>query len=297
MKYVITGGAGNISRPLAEKLIAAGHEVTVVGRNPENLKPLTDQGARAAIGSVEDVAFLTQTFTGADAVYTMVPPTMTAPDWKAYIGQIGKNYADAIKAAGVKYVVNLSSIGAHMPEGAGPVSGLYRGEQALNELAGVNILHLRPGYFYTNLLASIPMVKGMNILGSNISKATDKIILTHPEDIADVAADELLNLRFTGHAVRYIASDERTGVDVAKALGAAVGKPDLPYVEFNDDDTLNGLKSAGLPEEVAKNYTEMGHALRTGAMVEDYHKNPPQQLGQTKLEAFAQQFAAAYNAS
>lgn len=297
MKYVITGGAGNISKPLAEKLIAAGHEVTVVGRNPQHLKPLIDKGARAAIGSVEDLAFLTQTFTGADAVYTMVPPTMTAPDWKAYIGQIGKNYADAIKAAGVKYVVNLSSIGAHMPDGAGPVSGLYREEKALNELAGVNILHLRPSYFYTNLLANIPMVKGMNILGSNISKATDKIILTHPDDIADVAADELLNLRFSGHAVRNIASDERTGVDVAKALGAAVGKPDLPYVEFNDDDTLNGFKSAGLPEEVAKNYTEMGHALRTGAMVEDYYKNPPQQLGKTKLEAFAQQFAAAYNAS
>jgi hypothetical protein len=147
------------------------------------------------------------------------------------------------------------------------------------------------------LLANIPMVKGMNILGSNISKATDKIILTHPDDIADVAADELLNLRFTGHSVRNIASDERTGVEVAKALGAAVGKPDLPYVEFNDDDTLNGLKSAGLPEEVAKNYTEMGHALRTGAMVEDYYKNPPPQLGKTKLEAFARQFAAAYNAS
>ncbi|HEU4901751.1 MAG TPA: NAD(P)H-binding protein [Flavisolibacter sp.] len=297
MKYVITGGAGNISKPLAEKLIAAGHEVTIVGRNPQHLKPLTDKGASAAIGSVEDVAFLTQTFTGADAVYTMVPPTMTAPDWKAYIGQIGKNYAAAIKAAGVKYVVNLSSIGAHMPEGAGPVSGLYRGEQALNELADVNIVHLRPSYFYTNLLANIPMVKGMNILGSNISKATDKIILTHPDDIADVAADELLNLRFTGHSVRNIASDERTGVEVAKALGAAVGKPDLPYVEFNDDDTLNGLKSAGLPEEVAKNYTEMGHALRTGAMVEDYYKNPPPQLGKTKLEAFARQFAAAYNAS
>lgn len=297
MKYVIAGGAGNISKPLAEKLIDAGHEVTVIGRNPQHLKPLTDKGARAAIGSVEDLTFLTQTFTGADAVYTMVPPTMTAPDWKAYIGQIGKNYADAIKAAGVKYVVNLSSIGAHMPEGAGPVSGLYREEKALNELAGVNILHLRPSYFYTNLLANIPMVKGMNILGSNISKATDKIILTHPDDIADVAADALLNLRFRGHAVRNIASDERTGVEVAKALGAAVGKPDLPYVEFNDDDTLNGLKGAGLPEEVAKNYTEMGHALRTGTMVEDYYKNPPQQLGKTKLESFAQQFAAAYNAS
>jgi hypothetical protein len=60
---------------------------------------------------------------------------------------------------------------------------------------------------------------------------------------------------------------------------------------------LQGLKGAGLPEEVAKNYAEMGHALRTGKMSEDYWNNPPQTLGGTKLEQFAQQFATVYSAS
>lgn len=296
MNYVLTGGAGNITRPLAEKLLAAGHEVTVIGRNAEHLKPLTDKGAKAAVGSVEDPAFLTEAFKGADAVYTMVPPTFAAADWKSWIGQIGKNYADAIRAGGVKYVVNLSSIGAHLPEGVGPVSGLYRAEQALNSLEGVSIKHLRPGYFFSNLFANLSMVKDMNILGSNIAKAGDKITFSHTDDIAEAAAEELLNLNFTGHSVRYLASDERTGAEVARVLGTAVGKPDIPYVEFNDEDTLNGMKGAGLPEEVAKNYTEMGHSLRTGKMGEDYLQNRPQSFGKTKLEDFAQQFAAAYNA-
>lgn len=297
MKYVLTGGAGNISKPLAEKLLSAGHKVTVIGRNAEHLKPLTDKGASAAIGSVEDVSFLKEAFRGADAVYTMVPPTFSATDWKGWIGQIGQNYAEAIREAGVKKVVNLSSIGAHMPEGAGPVSGLYRAEQALNELADVAVKHLRPGYFYTNLLANLSMVKDMNILGSNIAKGGDKIVFSHPEDIADAAAEELLNPDFTGHSVRYLASDESTASDVAKELGAAVGKPGLPYVEFTDEDTLNALKGAGLPEEVAKNYTEMGHGLRTGKMGEDYLQNRPQVFGKTKLKDFAQQFAQAYQAS
>jgi uncharacterized protein YbjT (DUF2867 family) len=124
MKYAITGGAGHISRPLAEQLLQAGHEVIVIGRNAEHLKPLTDKGAKAAIGTIEDINFLKQAFAGADAVYTMVPPKMDAANWKAYIGHVGKNYAEAIQAAGVKYVVNLSSVGAHMATGAGPVSGL-----------------------------------------------------------------------------------------------------------------------------------------------------------------------------
>jgi uncharacterized protein YbjT (DUF2867 family) len=294
MKYVITGGAGNISKPLALRLLEAGHEVTVIGRNPGNLEPLTNKGAKAAIGSVEDIDSLKTAFTGADAVYTMVPPNMGAQDWKAYIAGIGQNYAAAIRASGVKHVVNLSSIGADLPEGCGPVTGLHHVEQALNSLQDVHVLHLRPGYFFSNYFGSIGMVKGMNLLGGNSSRAEDKMILVDTEDIAEAAAEELQGLRFTGHSVRYVASDERTPVEVASVLGKAIGKPDLPYVEFSDEDTLNGLRGAGLPDEIAKNYTEMGQALRSGAMGAGYWKNRPQTLGTRKLENFAKQFAQAY---
>ena len=297
MNYVITGGAGNIAKPLAERLLKAGHQVTVISRNAEHLKPLTDKGATAAIGSVEDVDFLKKTFTGADAVYTMVPPNFAATDWKSWIGQIGRYYAEAIKAAGVKYVVNLSSIGAHLPDGVGPVSGLHRAEQALNELDGVHIKHLRPGYFFSNFFGSIPMIKSMQIWGSNISKAGDYIVMSDTNDIAEAAAEELLQLEFSGHSVRYLASDERTPADVAKVLGTAIGQPDLPFVEFSDNDTLEGMKGAGLPEEVAKNYAEMGQAMRTGKMGENFQNNRPEKFGKTKLDDFATHFADAYKAS
>src|SRR5450432_55346 len=125
MKYTITGGAGHISKPLVEKLLAAGHQVTVIGRNAANLKTLTDKGARAAIGSVEDTGFLTGAFAGADAIYTMIPPIHETTDWKGYIGSVGKNYAAALRANKTGYVVNLSSFGAHAPDGCGPVSGLF----------------------------------------------------------------------------------------------------------------------------------------------------------------------------
>src|SRR6187397_176036 len=138
MKYVITGAAGHISKPLAEKLLKSGHDVTVIGRNAENLRSLTDIGAKAVIGSVQDVEFLKKTFAGADAVYTMSPPNYNTNDLKASIAEVEKNYAEAIKANNIKYVVNLSSIGAHLPDGAGPVNGLYRVEQALNELKTTN---------------------------------------------------------------------------------------------------------------------------------------------------------------
>ena len=294
MKYVITGGAGHVSKPVAEKLLAAGHAVTVISRQRENIQELIDKGVTAAIGSVEDAPFLSATFEGAHAVYTMVPPNYSAPDWKSWIGQIGANYAEAIRKAGVQYVVNLSSIGAHLPDGAGPVSGLYRAEQALNSVKDLHVRHLRPAYFFNNLLGNTEMVKSMNVIGSNFGGENFTMVLVDTNDIADVAARELLNLNFTGQSVRYIASDERDLNEVARLIGNAVGKPSLPWVIFSNEQAYEGMVQAGVPKEIAGNYAEMGNALRTGIMSEDYWKNKPV-LGTVKAEDFAERFAAIYN--
>lgn len=297
MNYVITGGAGNISTPLIKNLLAAGQQVTVIGRNAEHLKPLVQLGAKAAIGSVEDVAFLTQTFKGADAVYTMVPPKWDATHWKKYIGQIGENYAAAIKGSGIKHVVNLSSVGAHMPDGCGPVSGLFLAEKALNQLEGVSVLHLRPSYFYQNLLANIGLIKNAGIIGSNFGVTGNKFAIVDPSDIAEVATQALLNPSFTGKSVRYIASDEVSTDAIAQAIGTAIGKPDLKWVTFADADALNGMLHAGLSKEVAENYVEMGAAVNSGKMYEDYWQNRASDLGKVKLGDFAKVFAAIYAAA
>jgi len=293
MKYVITGSIGNISKPLAQQLIKAGHDVTIISSNAGRAGDIESLGAKAVIGSVEDTGFLTQAFTGADAVYTMVPPRWDAANWKEHIHGIGSNYAAAIKAAGVKKVVNLSSIGAHMPQGCGPVSGLHGVESELNKLEGVDVKHLRPAFFYHNLLANIGMIKHMGIMGGNYGDNA-KLVLTHPADIAAAATEELLQPTFTGKSVRYIASDERATNDIAQVLGNAIGKPELLWINFKNEDALGGMLQAGLSQEVASNYVEMGAAMASGEMTSEYEKNKPT-LSPTKLEDFAKEFAAAYN--
>ncbi|MGZ3945463.1 MAG: NAD(P)H-binding protein [Mucilaginibacter sp.] len=293
MKYVILGSLGNISKPLAEKLIAAGNQVTVVSSSAERAHEIKVLGAKAAIGGIEDTAFLTKTFTGADAVYAMVPPVHKVDNWKQHIHGLGKSIAAAINASGVKKVVELSSIGAHMATGCGPVSGIHFVEMELDKLEGADVKYLRPGYFYTNLLANIGMIKHGGIFGNNLGAET-KVVMTHPDDIAEVAAEELLKLDFKGKSVRYIASDERTNKEIAAVLGNAIGKPELPYIEFTDEQNLTGAIQAGLPEELASNYVEMGSAIRNGEMFSEYRKYPVE-FGKTKLEDFAKEFAAAYN--
>lgn len=294
MNYVITGGAGNISKPLSLTLLQHGHQVTVIGRNAANLQSLSDTGAKTAIGSVDDVDFLTRSFSDTDAVYAMVPPNFAATDWKAYIGSVGENYAKAIEASGVKQVVFLSSVGADLADGCGPVSGLYRAEQALRKLKDVNIVYLRPSYFYNNLFANIELIKTLGIMGGNFSIPAGKFPIVAPDDIADVAAAYLLAADFKGQTVHYIASDETSTDEIAAAIGKAIDKPGLTWVQFSDEQSLAGMLQAGLPEEVAKNYVEMGTVLLNGKMLADYFVHQPVQLGKTKLADFAKQFAAVY---
>ena len=293
MKYVITGSTGHVSKPITEALVKAGHDVSVVTSNPAKSSEIESLGARALVGSVDDEAFLTAAFKDADLVYTMVPPKWDPTDWKEYIAKIGRNYANALRSAKVKKVVNLSSIGADLPSGCGPVSGLHQVEKALNELPGTDVKHLRPAYFYDNLLSNIGMIKTMNIMGANF-KADSLFPLVDTGDIANAAIPFLLNPDFTGKSVAYIVSDITTPAAITQAIGAAIGKPDLSWMEFSDEQSLGGMKQAGLNEEVAKNYTEMGAAIRSGMMMSDYVKQGKPVIGKVKVHDFAKRFAEIY---
>lgn len=291
MKFVVTGSLGNISKPLAQSLIAAGHNVTVISSQPDRAKEIEALGASAAIGNLRDAAFLTRTFTGADAIYTMAPPSFTEADYRKYFNEIAHTYADSIKASGVKHVVNLSSIGAHLPDGTGQIKGLYDAEHILNALEDMNIVHLRPSYFYTNFYNNVAMIKHAGILGGNYP-AEGRMVMVHPADIADVAA-ETIQQNFNGKKVQYVASDDISLAEATKLLGNAIGKPELPWVEFSDEQALDGMLQAGVPDDLARNFVEMGNAIKSGILFEDYDRNKPVISGR-KFASFADEFASKF---
>lgn len=295
MKYIITGSLGHISQPLVTALVKAGHEAHVITSNSSRVAAIEALGAKALVGSLEDTAFVNGSFKGADAVYLMIPPTMKVSNWRIYQDKISDNYVSAIKANNIKYVVTLSSIGAHMGIGAGPVDGLAYLEQQLNTLPNVAVKNLRPSYFFYNLYSMIPLIKNMNIMGSNFGATDEKLALTSTDDIAAAASEELLALNFTGQTVRYISTEERSPSEIASVLSAAIGKPGIPWVPFSDEQSLGGMLQAGLPETIAVGYTTMGKAIRDGEMQKDYWANKPNPTGSLTLEDFAKQFAVAYN--
>ena len=294
MHYVITGSIGHTGKPITEGLVQAGHTVTVVTSKPDNAAAIEALGASAAVGSVEDADFVKQAFAGADAAYLLIPSKWGVTGWRAYQNEIIDNYIVAIRANNIQFAVLLSSVGAHVGDGVGPVDGVHDAEKKLAQVEGLNSKFLRPSYFMYNLFGMVGMVKGMGMMGSNFGE--DPIALTHTDDIADVAIQELLNLDFTGHQVRYIASEERTGPEIATVLGQAIGKPETPWVVFSDEQSKQGMIQAGLNDEMATEYTKLGQAMRDGRMQEDYMANKPA-FGKIKLEDFAKnEFAPAFGA-
>jgi uncharacterized protein YbjT (DUF2867 family) len=295
MKIIVTGSLGNISKPLAKTLVQQGHAVTVISSDPQKQKDIEALGATAAIGSVEDAAFLAATFSGADAVYCMVPPNYyhaAEVDPIAHFRRVGSSYAQAIRQSGVKRVVHLSSFGAHLDKGTGVILGAHYVEQLLNELPDVAITHMRPTYFYYNLYAFVNMIKEGGVIAANYG-GEDKIILVSPIDIAAAVAEEIV-LTVDVKPVRYVASDEHSASEIAQVLGAAIGRPDLKWVTISDEDTQRGLEASGMPQRLAALLVEMYACHHSGKLAEDYYKNKPQVMGQVKLTDFAREFAAAF---
>ncbi len=292
--YVITGSIGHISKPVIEGLLKAGNDVRVITSSKDRVAEIEKLGAKALVGQVQDSAFVKKAFAGADAVYTMIPPIWQTNDWRASQNEVGARYVEAIEANNIRYVVNLSSIGAHVGNGVGPVDGVADLEQRLNNVSGLNVKHLRPSFFFYNLFAQIGLIKQAGILGANYGD-NEKLFLVHTSDIAAAALEELSSLNFKGSSVRYIIGDERSGKEIAEVLGKSINK-ELNWVLFTDEQQKDGLLQAGLSETHAQGFTQMGKALREGLMQADARKNKPV-LAKTKLEDFAKEFAAAFKAS
>ncbi len=296
MKIILTGSLGHIGKPLTEELVQKGHSVTVISSKPEKQKDIEALGATAAIGSVEDFDFLTTSFTGTDLAYTMLPPSNSyfdpEFDLMKYTRSVANNYAKAIRQSGVKRVIHLSSIGAHLEKGSGLILYHRAAEDILNKLSDVKITFMRPVGFYYNLYSFLPVIKNQGLIAANYG-AEDNLVWVSPMDIAAAIAKEI-ETPAVQRKIIYVASDELTGNETATILGEAIGKPDLKWILLSNEQWQSGLESAGMNPTIAGGFIEMFAAQHSGLLMEDYYRNKPV-LGKVKMRDFAREFAIVYN--
>jgi uncharacterized protein YbjT (DUF2867 family) len=292
----VMGATGNTGRLISERLLEAGSEVRALGRSAERLAGLVDKGAEAAVGEATDADYLTDAFSGADAVYTLIPPSVVIEDYPAFQDKAGEAIVTAIGESGVGRVVFLSSIGADQPAGTGPIAGLHRQEGRLRSLEGVDVLALRPGFFFENHFETLGLIKHQGINGGAVAPDTSLPMIA-TIDIAEAAAEALLAGDFSGFVVRELLGPrDLTMAEANGIIGDAIGNPDLPYVQFPYEDFEASLAQMGISASIAALYSEMARAFNDG-MVRSLEGRSAANTTTTSLEAFAAEvLAPAYEA-
>jgi uncharacterized protein YbjT (DUF2867 family) len=264
--YVILGASGHTGRVVAETLLDGGHKVRVVGRNKGRLEGFTVLGAEIFEANVTDSAALTKAFTGAKAVYTLVPPNMASADYRAEQDAVIESVAKALEAAGVTHAVALSSYGADKADKTGPVAGLHVMEERFSKIPKLNVLFLRAGYFMENVLAQVGIIKSFGMMAGPVREdLASPMIATH--DIAEAAAGALVKLDFSGKQTRELQGQrDLTYLQAAKIVGAAIGIPNLSYVQLPADQVIQGMTQMGISKNMAGLICEMAEALNDGHM-------------------------------
>jgi uncharacterized protein YbjT (DUF2867 family) len=264
--YVVTGATGNTGRVIANRLLDQGKKVRVIGRNRERLQPFVARGAEAFVADLSDQTAVKQAFAGANAVYAMIPPDVTSPDFRAEQRRVIAAIAAALEAAGVEHAVTLSSIGADKESGTGPVVGLHEMEQALNRIARLNVVHLRAGYFMENTLGQAAAIHGMGKTAGPL-RGDLKLPVIAARDIGNKAAEWLLALDFKGKQTHELLGQRDLSMDEATAIiRKTIEKPDLKYVQMLDEQMHPIFVQMGMSPNMAELILEMAHALNTGHM-------------------------------
>src|SRR5882757_7422006 len=290
--YAILGGGGNTGSIIANSLLSEGEKVRVLGRDAGRLQRFARKGAEAFSADASDASALTKAFSGARAAYLMLPPLNSREEQERQSDAIAK----AVKDSGLRYAVHLSSYGAHVPEGTGPVAGLHSSEQKLNGITGLNVLHLRAAYFMENNLGAIDTIRGMGMLGHALLPDL-KLPMIATRDVGNYAAQRLLDLDFPGKQTCELLGERDLSMAEATAVIArGIGKPDLRYEQFPYDQVQQVLEQMGIPPEGAALYIELYKAINTGVYVGQEPRSPENSTP-TSFEQFVQDvFAPAYHA-
>lgn len=223
LQVLVYGASGQQGGAVARRLIARGHQVTTLARDPDSpkLAALRAQGIHIVRGDIEDVESVSRAAQGKDAIFALTTPFERGP--QAEIAQ-GQALVRAAQAASVRHVA-FSSVGsANQATGVAHFDSKYEVEKLL-AAAGVPHTVIAPVYFMENLF--FPQVlaglgQGVYAQALPPSRTLQQIATA---DIALVAVHVLESREaFLGQRLD-IAGDELSGEQQAAALSRALGRP------------------------------------------------------------------------
>lgn len=258
--FVIAGVTGHVGGVAARELLAAKQPVKVIVRDAAKGKDWAAKGAEVAVGRLDDRDFLASTLKGAKGLFTLLPPNYAAPDFYADQRRTADAIAGAVKASGVPHVVLLSSLGADVADGNGPIKGLHYFENALRA-TGTKLTAIRASYFSENLGQQLaPAKQGVF---PNFGDSPDfPLPMVATKDIGKLVAAELQKPQAKSDNLDLI-GPMYSMRQAAEKLGKALGKQ-LNIVNIPQAGWIPALLQAGISQQFAEIVAEMYGFFATG---------------------------------
>ncbi|GAO07580.1 hypothetical protein TPA0598_03_00410 [Streptomyces lydicamycinicus] len=258
MRIAVTTPTGNVGRHVVATLVRAGVRPRVLLRQPARLAPevqdevdavqVDQYDADAVVAATEDI----------DALFWVDPPAPGEDPLAAY-ARATSSVVRAVTDNGIGRVVFQSSVGAEKRHGAGDIDGLAHTETALDAM-GVDVTHLRCGYFFTNLELQRDALRAGTL--QVILPLDQPMAWVAPRDIAEVAATRLLSPAWSGRCVQAVHGPaDLTWRQVAAILTAATGRR-IGVERITDDAMRTQLRQAGMTDEAVEATLGMSTGLR-----------------------------------
>jgi uncharacterized protein YbjT (DUF2867 family) len=272
--YIITGASGRVGSAVVANLIKKGKAVKGIIRDDKKADKLKQQGAEVAIADAFDLQALTEAVKGGSTLFAITPETGKNDDVIADTKKILENYRKAVEASAIKKVVGLSSMGAQYNKNSGNLLMSYLLEHAFEGL-DVQATFIRPAYYFSNWMMSLPLIKEKGIL-STFYPIEMKIPMVSPMDVAAYSQDILTKDDNEGKIYELLGPDY-SSADVAEAFANALGR-EVKAQQIPRDQWEKTLKETGFSPDGIKNFVEMTELVVSG-------KTKPEANGTTILRA------------
>jgi uncharacterized protein YbjT (DUF2867 family) len=265
MKIVVTTPTGKVGSRVTRLLLQAGVRPTLLLRDPSKLDGQTRELVEVVQGDQFDPEVVLRAAEGADALYWVDPPVIGEDPIAAW-ERAGSCAARAIEEHRISRTVFQSSVGAEKRHGAGEIDGLARTEELL-DATGASVLHLRCGFFFTNLLLDPSgLEEGVLRVTWPVEAAMPWV---DPRDVGDVAAARLLATDWSGRQVQAVHGPEDLSYARAASIVSRVTGRPLRAEQIPDDQMREGLRAAGLGDAQVEAIVGMSTGLREDFVPED----------------------------
>jgi uncharacterized protein YbjT (DUF2867 family) len=261
---VVTAPTGTIGRQVLENVLDSGEPIRVIARDPSRLPSQTRERVEVVQGSHGDIDVVSQAFTGADAVFWLVPPDPHAKSVEAAYVDFTRPACDALKSQGVRRAVGVSALG----RGTAVVgnAGLVTASLAMDDLiasTGVNYRALTMPSFMDNILRQIEPIKSLGMFFSPIS-GDRKLPSCATRDIAAVAAKLLLDPSWSGQdSVPVLGPEDLSFNDMAQIMSEVLGKP-VRFQQIPGEAYRSRFIELGMSEAMAQGMLDMAAAKNDG---------------------------------